>query len=78
MNEAFPDLKAIYDSVLQGKTLGEKWTIQAIGELGGADVLRGFAEQEADPGKLDVLLSLIPLEEENSAFMRRAAANAPG
>lgn len=76
VNERFPDLKALYDSVMKGKTLAEQWTIQAIGELGGADVLRNFAEQESDAGKQGVLEGLIPLEEENSAFMRLAATAA--
>ena len=74
VNERFPDLKGLYDSVMEGKTFAEQWRIQAIGELGGADVLRGFVDQETDAGKRVVLEGLIPLEEDNSVFMRRAAA----
>ncbi len=78
IHERFPDLSTRYASVMEGRSLTEQWTTQAIGELGGADLLRTFAEQEPDSATRETLVSLTTLEEANSAFMRRAATAARG
>jgi hypothetical protein len=68
ITEKLPDLKALYGSVLAGRSRQEQLRIQSEAELGGADFMRQFAA--ANTGAIAArFISLAACEESNSHFL---------
>jgi hypothetical protein len=70
LKKLFPDMQALYDSVMAGQDRSEQLRRQAEGELGGANFLRQFAE--AHSGAVAAQFeALAHYEEANSSFLSR-------
>jgi hypothetical protein len=68
LKQQFPDLPALYDSVMAGHDRNEQLRRQAEGELGGADFLRQFAQ--AHTGAIAAQFEALAFyEEANSSFL---------
>lgn len=68
LKEQFPDMEALYDSVLAGHDRPEQLRRQAEGELGGASFLRQFAG--AHSGAIAAQFEALAFyEEANSSFL---------
>jgi hypothetical protein len=64
--ERFPDLPARYRSLLEGRSLGEQFAIQATGERAGGELLRSYALADA-----------AELEDANAAFLDQVSQELP-
>ncbi len=68
LNKRFPNVQALYDSVLAGLDRKTQFQRQAAGELGGADFLRQF--RAAHSGAVAAQFEALALgEEANSRFL---------
>lgn len=68
LKKRYPDIQALYDSVMAGQERTEQLRRQAAGELGGADFLRQFAA--AHSGAIAAQFeALAYYEEANSSFL---------
>jgi alkylhydroperoxidase family enzyme len=75
--DRFPMLSAAYRSVLQGRSLRDQFSIQAVAERAGGALLREFAERETDAATRDALLSAAQLEEENASLLDTIVGRRP-
>ena len=64
--ERFPDLPTRYRSLLEGRSLGEQFAIQATGERAGGELLRSYALADA-----------AELEDANAAFLDQVSQELP-
>jgi len=68
LQNRFPQMQALYDSVLDGQERKEQFRRQAAGELGGADFLKEF--RKAYTGSIAAQFEALALgEEANSRFL---------
>ncbi len=65
----FPDMRDIYANTMRPLTLEVQWRVQAKGELGGAQLLRDFAQAETNPEAQEKLLACASKDETNSQFL---------
>jgi 4-carboxymuconolactone decarboxylase len=75
--DRFPMLPAAYRSVLEGRSLGDQFSIQAAAERAGGALLRAIAEHESDAAARDELLAAAGLEEANASFLEGVASRRP-
>jgi 4-carboxymuconolactone decarboxylase len=73
----FPMLPVAYRSMLQGRTLGDQFAIQAVAERAGGSLLRAYAEREADDAARDDFLAAAGLEEANASFLEGVVGRRP-
>jgi 4-carboxymuconolactone decarboxylase len=77
LEERFPMLPAAYRSMLQGRSLGDQFAIQAVAERAGGALLRAYAERETDEAARDDLLAAAGLEEANASFLEGVVGGRP-
>lgn len=70
-----PNIDELYAETIRPLSPSQQWQVQAIGELGGAELLRGFAKAESIPEACEAPLACAPKEEANSHYLEEVLKN---
>lgn len=70
-----PNIDELYAEAMRSLSPSQQWQVQAVGELGGAELLRGFAKAETNPEAREALLACAPKEEASSHYLQDILKN---
>ena len=75
VRKRLPNIDELYAETMRPLSPSQQWQFQAIGELGGAELLRGFANAETNPEAREALLACAPREAANSHYLEEVFKN---
>ena len=70
-----PNIDELYAETMRPLSPSQQWQVQSGGELGGAELLRGFAKAETNPEAREALLACAPKEEASSHYLQDVLKN---
>ena len=65
----FPNMRELYADTMRPLSHPQQWQVQSVGELGGARLLRDFAEAETNPDARAALLACAVKDEANGRYL---------